>query len=266
MTTIPPQATDPPQTTVPTQTTGTALVCEEPPPAEIALGSTITSEIDDPIWTRCFWVEVPEGIDSITIELTDLAADLNLSAGFGFLVTLQYNMGEFWQSVEGGTAEEVVFIENPEPGPYYIKVGIAGPREPTPFTLSALTAPAMTAPTTGAMLPSAETCAPPAMDIGLGTTITSEIVGREEAPEPRRYFCVQVPDGLSSITIELAELKADLDLFVRLSTPAMWTDRRRGIPERVVVIENPEPGPYYIDVAGAFVGAASPFTLHVRSP
>jgi hypothetical protein len=241
-------------------------VCEDPPPAEIALGSTTSSEVEDRTRTRCFWVEVPDGFTSLTFELTGLAADLNLYIGYGFLVTVQYNMGEFWQSVEDGTADEAVAIRNPEMGPYFVKVGIAGLPEPSPFLLSVRTEPEMTAPVTGAALPSSAACAPPAAELTLGSEITSEIVGRDQPPEARRYFCVLVAGGLPSISIELTELTGDLDLFVRGTLPTIWTDRRRGGSERAVVIDNPEPGPYHIDVAGAYPGASSPFTLKVTAP
>jgi hypothetical protein len=254
-------------TTAPTQTPEPTLVCEKPPPTELALGSTVTSDIDDAFPIRCFWVEVPENLNSMTIELTDLTADLNLALVYGFLVNLQYNTGEFWQSTENGTADEAVVIKNPQPGPYYIKVGRAGSGESSPFTLTVRTEPAMTATTTGATLPSTETCAPPATEITLGAAATSEVIARDEPPLPRRYFCVQAAEGLSSMTIELTGLTGDLDLLVRLSTrPEVWVDRSRGSSERVVVIESPEPGPYYIEVAGAYPGASSAFTLNVRSP
>ena len=49
--------------------------------------------------------------------------------------------------------------------------------------------------------PGTEQCEQPATEIALGSPITGEVVG----PGERRYFCVQVPDGVSSITFELTE-------------------------------------------------------------
>ena len=39
-----------------------------------------------------------------------------------------------------------------------------------------------------------------------------EIVGSDEPGGEQRYFCVQFPDGVSSITFELTEMTSDLNL------------------------------------------------------
>jgi len=250
----------------PQQAPQTTLRCEDALPIELPLGDTIDAEIDGSIWTQCFWVEIPEGLTSATFELTGMSADLNLAVGYGFLVTVQYHMGEFWRPGEDGTADEVLVLDNPKPGPYFITVGIAGPKEPSEFTLGVHTEPDVTTPASDATLPDPEICAPPAKKVDIGSEISSEIVGKEGNLLPRDYFCVQVPEGLNSLTLQLLELEGDLELFVRFTTPADWMDRSRGGSERVVVIENPEPGAYYVEVAGAYPGAGSPFKLNVSSP
>ena len=243
-----------------------SLLCENPPPTELGLGGMFEGTIDDPVWIQCFWVEIPEGLSSVTFELSDMSADLNISVGYGFLVTLLYNMGEFWRVAQSGTTDELLILENPEPGPYFIKVGIAGPKEPSPFTVAVRTEPETVSLPTGAALPESGECAFPALEVGLNTSIESEIIPKDQDPLPHRYFCAQVPDGLSNVVINLTGLESDLDLFVRHSRPAEWLDRSRGEGERIVIIENPESGAYYIDVVGAYAGAGSSFTLSVSTP
>lgn len=257
-------ATEPTQE--PQQAPQSTLLCENPAPIELGLGETIDATIEDPIWTQCFWVEVPDGLSQVAIELSGLSADLNLEVGYGFLVTLQYNIGEFWRSGESGTANELLTIDNPTPGPYFISVGIAGPKDPSQFTLAVRAEPETNTTATGTALTETGTCASPATELAVGSTTNSEVVGRDEDPLPRRYFCVQVPDSMSSLAIGLTGLDGDLEIFVRRTRPAEWMDRTRGGSERQVIIENPESGAYYIDIAGAYPGAGSSFTLSVTNP
>ncbi len=250
----------------PQQPSTPSLVCEDPAPVELGIGESHEDVIDDPVWTRCYWVQIPEGLTSLSFELGGLNADLNMSVGYGFLVTLQYNIGEFWQVAQDGTADEILTLENPAPGPYFIKVGIAGLKEPSPFTLEVRTVPESTSGPSGAALPEPGECAPPAIEIPLDGSIDSEIVGKSQDPLPRRYFCVQVPQGLSNLTVQISGLEGNLDLFVRRTQPAEWMDLSRGGDSRTVLIENPVAGAYYVTVAGALTGAGSPFTLNVSSP
>ena len=251
------------------QQTQASLLCEDPPPTELGLGQTVDGRIEDPVWTRCFWVMVPEGLDSIAFELAGMSSDLNLAVGYGFLVTLQYHVGEFWRSAESGTADEVLVIEDPTPGPYFISVrigGIAGLQEPSSFTLHIHTEPERNVPALGEGLPDPGVCAAPAQEIAIGSTIDSELDPSDRDPLPRRYFCVQVPEGLDGLVIELTGLEGYLDLLVRRVRPSEWVDVSRDPDTRTLVIENPESGAYYIDIVGAFPGAGSPFTLSVRRP
>ena len=122
-------------------------------------------------------------------------------------------------------------------------------------------------------------CEAPATEIALGEAVSSEIVGKEQPPPERKYFCVLVPDGTSSLTFELTEATADLNLYVGhpdLTTVQQgglwfWSSSERGSGEKVVVIEPVRadyvnPGPYYIDVSAEDFRSSSPFTLRVRIP
>lgn len=250
-------------TTKPPQGPQTNLLCQDPLPVELGLGGTVEGMIGDSAWIRCFWIVIPEGLDRVVFELGGLSADLNLSVGYGFLVTLQYHIGEFWRPGESGTADEAVIIDDPAPGPYFMYVGVAGPKEPSPFTLSVRAEPETDTAPLGDPLPSTDTCVAPATEVAVNSSTDSELPASNRDPLPRRYFCVQVPDGLDSLRIELTGLEDNLNLYVRRTQPAEWIDISRGGGERTVVIDQPAGGAYVIDIVGAYPGAGSPFTLLV---
>jgi len=242
------------------------IVCENPPPEEIGLGSTVNGELTEVARNQCFWVEVPEGLDTVSFELTGLTADLDLNVGYGFLDTVQYHYREFWRSKQDGTDDKLVVIEDPPAGPYYLMVSPAGFDDFSSFALQAATTPEMTATPTGANLPAADSCPKASTEVDIGSSTSSELVGRDGTPHARVYFCVRVPAGLGSLTVDVSGLEDYLDLEVRLvSANQQWGDWNRGGTERSVVVENPVPGVYYIDLASALSGASSTFTLNVGS-
>ena len=241
------------------------LICENPPPEEIGVGTPIESEINDAHWELCYWVELPEGLSSATFLLDGLSANLDLTLGYGYVEVLQYAFGEYWRSGESETTPEAIVMENPAAGPYYIKVGTAGPKDPSPFSLSVSTEPETTAGVTGAPLPGQDRCERPAQELQLGEAVQGELTDRGDGPHSRQYYCVELPDGLSSVTIDLTGLSGFLEIFVRHEVAAEWMDRGREGDARSVTIDNPAAGPYYIDVAAAVAGTSSPYTLTVSS-
>jgi len=256
-------------TTVPSQPDDPSgrspLICEQPPPEELAVGASVVSQLNEPVWTECYWVQVPDGLTSITFSVTGLAADLSLYAGYGYLVTLQFHMNEFWDSTEAGMADEAITLDDPKPGPYFLRVGVAGPKEPSPYELSVTSEPVMTTSVTGAALPGLASCGGPAEVLELGSSTSGEIPAQDERPLAYDYYCVEIPPGTSSFTVELTGLTGLLDLFVRRTTPADWADRSRS-DHLLVSVEDPEAGAYYIDVAASLPGSTSPYTLTVNSP
>ncbi len=109
-------------------------VCENPPPTPISVGASVSSDV--PGFDQCFTVEVPAGATSLIIELTGMTAPLNLFVGYGDAGTVQFHTGDFWQSSEDGAADELVTIENPQAGIYYINVAVGTVRDMSPFILS----------------------------------------------------------------------------------------------------------------------------------
>ncbi len=125
--------TEPPAET----TTQERVVCHVPEPTPIPLGEPFEGEVLG--WDECFTVEVPAGAVTLTVELTGLQDQLNLSVGYSDPETVLYNTGAFWASREDDLADELVVIENPEPGTYYINVAVGTFRNESPFTLTTST-------------------------------------------------------------------------------------------------------------------------------
>ena len=113
------------------------MVCHVPEPTPISLGEAVTGEVLG--WDECFTVDVPAGAATLTIELTGLQDQLNLTAGYADPETILYNIGDFWSSREDGLADETIVIESPEPGTYYVNVAVATYRNQSPFTLTTST-------------------------------------------------------------------------------------------------------------------------------
>lgn len=118
-------------------------------------------------------------------------------------------------------------------------------------------------------------CEEPATEIPVGVT-NSEIVGRDELPGEVLYFCVEIPDGVSSIEFSLTGMTAGLDLFVgypNLETVqeggfTFWFSDERGTDDKVLVVgpglaDFVNAGSYYIEVSGQDYRESSPFVLTV---
>jgi hypothetical protein len=238
-------------------------ICQNPPPDEIALGSKVEGSIEDPVWLNCYWVEVPDGLDSVTFNLSGLTADLTMYAGYGFVYTLQTHTGEFYSSREDGTADEQIVVEKPKPGPYFIKVQPQGPKVSSPYALGVTTQPETTAPLTGQGTVGLNACARPAIELALGDSIDGELEVRSESPWDRDYYCLQVPDGMDSVTFQLTNLTGNIDLIVRNLQGGFWADRVKQLDDRIITLENPAPGPYYIDAGWNRINEPSTYTITV---
>lgn len=122
-------------------------------------------------------------------------------------------------------------------------------------------------------------CGPPATELTLGLPLSSETVNDDQPPPEREYFCVLIPDGLASITFELSDMTADLNMYIGypdLETVQnggfdFWYSDERGVENKVVVVNRGssrlvKPGAYYIEVSAQDFTAYSPFTLSVSTP
>jgi hypothetical protein len=150
---------------------------------------------------------------------------------------------------------------------------------PTPLPTTAPVSPEEDMATPQATPTSIGECEAPAVEITRGSPVSSETVNDDQPPPEHEYFCVEVPEGASSITFELTGTTADLNLYIGypdLKTVqeggfTFWYSDERGAVDKVVVVEPGvtefvEPGPYYIEVSAEDFQASSPFTLTVTVP
>ncbi len=120
---------------------GVRLLCDVNPPVEIDLDSTTEGEIvesDDPgDYTHCYVVEVPEGTGQLTVEITGLSDDLGLGVAHPDLDALRYRTGGYWRGAgEMGPVDEVVVIDGPAAGSYFIDVGPGTFQNESTYTLT----------------------------------------------------------------------------------------------------------------------------------
>ena len=126
--------------------------------------------------------------------------------------------------------------------------------------------------------PSAD-CEAPAIQLTLGAQVTSEITGSDQPPGERIYYCVEVPDGTTSMTFELTGTTADLNLFVGYPDLAtvqnggvwFWSSMEPDTQAEVILVEPAltdyvNPGPYYAEVSAQDYRDSSPFTLVATVP
>ena len=122
-----------------------------------------------------------------------------------------------------------------------------------------------------------EDCEDPAVEIESGTTVTSEIVGDGQLPIDRKYFCVPIPDGITTITVEVTGMTDTLNLF--MGYPDLQTVQEGGLEFWYLEGEGTEdlrlevqhgrrdyvrPGLYYIEVSPTGLDVSTPFTLKVN--
>jgi len=113
-------------------------------------------------------------------------------------------------------------------------------------------------------------CEGPIDEIGLGDTVSSEVV--EGHP---LYFCVEIPTGVDTFTVSLTGLTANLVLYV--GYPDLKTVQEGGVGYKSSTANDAEdkeitvdiepnriwsPGSYYIEVSGS----PSTFSLTVSTP
>ena len=143
-----------------------------------------------------------------------------------------------------------------------------------PTTTTTATTTTIATTTTAAVV--AIDCDTPAVQIGLGQSVDSELQPTGEPyPGNATYYCVAVPGGIDRVTIDLTGFFVDLDLYVGFGSIESvqgvdisrgetyeWKSNDFGTVDERVVISGPEPGVYYIEIA-SYDNESSPFMLTV---
>lgn len=123
----------------------------------------------------------------------------------------------------------------------------------------------------------AVSCDAPAVQVAIGSTTNADIPATRQAyPANARYYCVNVPAGVSRVTMTLSGMTTDLDLYVGSGTIQSvqgvnveqgetyeWKSNAFGTADERVVIANPEPGVYYAEIV-SYQGEASPYQFTVQ--
>lgn len=111
---------------------GPELLCTNPGPTTIEPGESVQGNNEG--WTNCYTLETTGG--TLTFELTGLSDNLSLRVGYDDIETLQYLIGEVWDSTNDGNVDEQVVIEAAEPGIYFIAVGPGAFQNSSDYTLT----------------------------------------------------------------------------------------------------------------------------------
>jgi hypothetical protein len=120
-------------------------------------------------------------------------------------------------------------------------------------------------------------CDSPATPIAFGATVTNQMPAASSYPDNARYFCFQVPEGVSSARVSLSGMTADLDLYVGSNSIASvqgvqleqgqtyeWMSNVQGTAEDAITIDAPRTGVIYYAEIVSYQGEASPYTFSVR--
>jgi len=121
-----------------------APVSCESPAQPTALGATVNANIPAatsyPENARYFCFAAPAGLQSITITVSGMSADLDLFVGSNGIqsvqgVDIQQGQTYEWMSRAEGTATDSVTIDNPRAATYYVEI-VSYMGEASPFTLA----------------------------------------------------------------------------------------------------------------------------------
>lgn len=102
-----------------------ALTCEAPA-NPIMIGAMTHGEITAaqsyPENARYYCFSIPEGVQSLTVTLSGMTADLDLYVGSGSITSVQGNEAYEWMSNVTGTADDTITVNQPAAGVYYVEV------------------------------------------------------------------------------------------------------------------------------------------------
>jgi hypothetical protein len=231
---------------------GLSLICEDPVPTEVGLGQPHSSDVDT---QRCFWFDVPGGVDSLTVDITDVSVDMRVGVYYGYVWHAQFpGSANYWRGRGDGGEDIQVSIADPVPGPYFVYLNVG--RAVTEFTLAVTTEPATTADPTGGSIAGDEECGGPARVIASGEALEGEVTARDRVDDAENsqhvYFCIEVPGGRDSFTVDLTNASSRFD--VRVVPPnheGMFLTAQGEVTgfDKSLTVDEVSEGAYYIDVS-----------------
>ena len=237
----------------------------------IAVGQQVTGTIAaipdaDSLVYHTYVVEVPAGTPSLTITVQGNGADLDLAVKVGSPIT-GYGDGEVDHLDVSEEPNPSYVIQNPAPGPVYIDVLNLLPNA-ADYSVSVSGGGS----TVGATTPPAGGESGDYGAVTIGLPVNNAIAAIPDADSLVYHgYVVEVPAGTPSLTITVQGNGADLDLAVKVGSPITgYGDGEvdhldvSEEPNPSYVIQNPAPGPVYIDVLNLLTNPAN-YTLSVTS-
>lgn len=101
------------------------LSCEAPA-IPIMIGAMTHGEITAaqsyPENARYYCFSLPDGVQSVTVTLSGMTADLDLYMGEATISSVQGNQTYKWMSNVPGTADDTITVTQPAGGVYYVEV------------------------------------------------------------------------------------------------------------------------------------------------
>ena len=220
---------------------------EEPPAEPVALTSGVevtglSGEKDEDLY---FYIDVPDGVAMLTVELTVGNGDPDLYVDTSNPPPLEGFLCRSWN--DAGT-DELCNIDSPAEGRYYVRV-----RGYDAFSDTTLVA---TAGESSEEEPPEEEPPeeePPADPVALTSGVA--VTGLSGEKEEDLYFYIDVPDGIATLKVELSVGSGDPDLYVDTSNPpplegSLCRSWNNAGTDELCTIDSPAEGRYFVRVSG----------------
>jgi hypothetical protein len=238
---------------------------EEPPadPVELTSGVAVTGLSGARQEDLYFYIDVPQGAATLTVELSVDSGDPDL-----YVDTRNPppTSGPLCKSSGGAGRDELCTIDSPAEDRYYVRV--KGFREFSGATLIATAGDPPEEEPPEEEPPEEE---PPADPVALTSGVA--VTGLSGEKDEDQYFYIDVPDGIATLKVELSVGSGDPDLYVDTSNPpplegSLCRSWNGAGTDELCTIDSPAEGRYFVRVSGydAFSDANLIATLEEPSP
>ena len=243
---------------------------EEPPadPVELTSGVAVTGLSGARQEDLYFYIDVPQGAATLTVELSVDSGDPDL-----YVDTRNPppTSGPLCKSSGGAGRDELCTIDSPAEDRYYVRV--KGFREFSGATLIATAGdpPEEEPPEEEPPEEEPPEEEPPADPVALTSGVA--VTGLSGEKDEDQYFYIDVPDGIATLKVELSVGSGDPDLYVDTSNPpplegSLCRSWNGAGTDELCTIDSPAEGRYFVRVSGydAFSDANLIATLEEPSP